>query len=122
MRFYSKHSTQSFTYYPWLLDLFQAALTVHNFHSLESIPCQASLNNDAQQNTFTEVICIPPGTHSYPRGESSNVEKLSCSGTKVTGNDENRTQATKTRVKCPYQSIYLDTSMASFSSLSSESL
>ena len=90
-------------YYPGHWIHFNAALTVHNFHSPERIPCLVPQPIMALANSNTIICHLLPGPHLYTWVESSNVDKLPCWRTKVPRRwwDSNPGSQRESRVNTP---------------------
>ena len=105
-------SAYSVLNYPGQWIHFNAALfnTVHNIHTLRSIPSLKLLMTHCHSGAdkFKHIICrILPGPHLCTWVESNNVDKLPCGRTKVNGDGGIRTRALSVRVDWIHQ--YPDT-------------
>ena len=81
---------------------FNAALTVHNFHSLGSIPCLKLPKTYCHNGTGKfkhNIFRILPRPHLYTWVKSSNADKLPCWRTKVHGDGGLRTRALCVRIE-----------------------
>ena len=92
--FPSRAYVQGATYYitPVVGYNFKTALTVHNFHSQGSIPCRAAYHGITGKCILNISFASYWVPILYTWVESSNVDKVSCWGTKVPGIDRNRTR------------------------------